>query len=148
MDNMIIKENNIEKAKKKIKISEKPIILEALDDHFNRKMIEYGKFNVLLDIEKGERKDQLKQMDSGLNHYLAKEMYKNKIMLGFDLNNLNNMRRKEKAIRIGKIIQNIKLSRKSGTSITLYGIKNKKDAFALLSSLGASSKQASQAISF
>jgi len=43
----MISTNNIEQAKRLIKNSkEKPILVKAQDDHFNRKILEYGKFDI------------------------------------------------------------------------------------------------------
>ena len=79
----MINTDKIEKAKLMIKESkERPLVLLAQDDNFNRKILEYGKFDVLLSIERGERKDSLRQVDSGFNHVLAVIAAKNKISFG------------------------------------------------------------------
>jgi RNase P/RNase MRP subunit p30 len=145
----MIDTNNIEKAKIEIKKStDRPLIIVAQDDEFNRKMLEYGKFDILLGIEKGNRKSSLRQLDSGFNHFLARVAAKNKISLGIDLSEIKKLDKKEKAERIGKIRQNIKISRKAGVNIKIINYSDKKDAFNLLLNLGASTKQAREAISF
>ena len=145
----IIDCDNVEKAKRMIKDSkEKPILLIAKNDAFNRKMIEYGKFDFIVDIENGKRKDNLRQIDSGLNHYLAKEAAKNKISLAIDMESVRGFNKRESGEVVEKIMQNIRLCRKAGTKIRLLNAKDKKDAFSWLISLGASTKQAKEAISF
>ncbi|MCX8158828.1 MAG: hypothetical protein N3D20_00845 [Candidatus Pacearchaeota archaeon] len=139
---------NIENAKNLIKKEKKPIIIKAQDDNFNRKILEYGKFDVLLSLELGKRKDSLKQMDSGLNHVLAKIAAKNHIAIGIDINEINNLKNKEKATILGRIIQNIKICRKSKTKLKLFNYKDKRNAFSLLLSLGASTPQAKEALDF
>jgi|SRR3989344_1627273 len=144
---MIINEKHIEKVKQLIRSSDRPIIVVAQEDNFNRKIVEYGKFEMLLNIECGDRKNTLKNIDSGLNHVLAGIAAKNKVSIGIDLEDIDCLGNKEKALRLTKIRQNFRICRKKDTKIKLLNYKNNKDAFSLLLSLGASTKQAEEAIS-
>ena len=87
----MINTKNIEEAKRMIKIKDGLKIVLAQDDNFNRKILEHGNFDVLLSIEIGNRKDKIRQTDSGLNHVLAKIATKNNISMGIDLNELKFM---------------------------------------------------------
>ncbi len=137
---------NIEQAKKLIKNStEKTIIVKAQNNIFNRKILEYGKFNILLSIERGDRKDSLRQIDSGLNNVLAKIAAKNHIALGIDLQEISQLEKKEKAEKLAKIRQNIKICRKTKTAIKILNAPTKQQAFSFLISLGASTQQAKEA---
>ncbi len=141
----IINTLNIESVKNQIKTyKEKQIIVNAQNDDFNRKILEYGKFNVLLLSSSFllKKKDKLKHLDSGFNHVLGKIATKNKISIGFDLNELRSKNKKEKAIILSKIIQNIKICRKTKTKIVLFNHKDEKDSFSLMISLGSSTQQA------
>lgn len=141
----MITEKNIEKAKQQIKkTKDKPIIVQAQDDNFNRKLLEFGKFDILLSIEQGDRKNKLRQIDSGLNHVLAKIATKNNISLGINLREIRNLSKSEKAKRLSKLIQNIKICKKFKTKIKLLKIKNKKNENGLLLSLGASTMQSKE----
>ncbi len=145
----MISTTNIEQAKALIKTSkEKPLIVLAQNDDFNRKALEYGKFDILLNIESGKRERTLRNIDSGFNHVLAKIAAKNNVALGIDMHELSKLEKKEKAERIEKIMQNIRICRKSKTKIALLNYKDKKDAFSFLISLGASTKQAKEALDF
>ncbi|MEK6855365.1 MAG: hypothetical protein AABX73_04040 [Nanoarchaeota archaeon] len=141
----MIETTNLELARKLIKKEQKPIIIKAQDNLFNRKILEYGKFDILLSPEKGEKKDKLKQLNSGLNHVLAKIAAKNSIALGVDLKEIRSMDKKEKAKQLARIIQNIRICRKSKTRFACINCNNKIDVFNLLISLGASTKQAEEA---
>lgn len=145
---MIINEKNIERAKQLIRKAERPITLAAQDDVFNRKMLEYGKFDFLLDVEMGSRKDSLRQIDSGLNHVLGAIAAKNKISLGIDIGKIKDFNKKDKAILLSRLIQNIKICRKVDVKIKAMRYKDEKDAVSLMQSLVASTKQAQEAISF
>jgi len=144
----IINTPNIEQAKKEIRNSKtKPIIVKAQNDDFDRKLLEYGKFDILIGIETEKRKNTLRQLDSGFNHILSKIASKNNINLGIDLEEVSKLEKKEKAIILARIIQNIKICRKAKTRLAILNAKDKKDAFHFLISLGASTQQAREALS-
>jgi len=144
----IIQSPNIDEVKNLIKTKEtsKPIIIQAQSDLFNRKILEFGHFDMLLGIEKGNRKRAIRQIDSGFNEVLAKIATKNHISLGIDLDEIRKMSKKEKSIYLEKVEQNIKIARKHKTKIALLNVKDKKDASSFLSSLGASTSQVKQAL--
>lgn len=144
----MINTSNFEEAKKLIKTENKPIIVLAQNDEFNRKILEYGKFDILLSIECGKRHDKIRQSDSGLNEILARIAHNNKVSIGINLEEIRNLTSKEKAQALGRIKQNIKLCRKTKTQIKLLNYTNKRSAMALLLSLGSSTQQAKEAISF
>ena len=147
----MISTSNIEQARKEIlslvKQNKHPIIVEAQDDDFNRKILEYGKFDILLSLEKGNKKDKPKALDSGLNEVLCDIAAKNRISIGIDIEDIEKLEKKEKAQRLARIIQNIRLCRKSKTKLKIINYKDKKSAFSFLISLGASTQQAKEAIS-
>ncbi len=145
---MIIDTDNVDKARKLVKGASRPIIVRAKNDNFNRKILEYGKFDIILSIESGERKDSIRQPNSGLNHILAKIASKNNISVGIDIRELKNLNSKEKAIRLARIRNNIEICRKAGAKIKVVNGDSKIVAFYFLISLGASTQQAKQAISF
>ena len=75
----MINTTNIEEAKKLLKKEETPKIVLSQNDEFNRKILEHGNFDILLSPETGQRKNKIRQVDSGLNHVLAKIANKNNI---------------------------------------------------------------------
>jgi RNase P/RNase MRP subunit p30 len=120
---------NIEKAKKQIKSSKPPIIVNAQTLEFNRKILEYSKIQILL------------ALTTPLNHIQAKIATKNNIAIGLDLQELRKLEKKQKAKRLETIKQNIKILRKAKTKIRLLNQKDFKNAQAFLITLGASSQQ-------
>lgn len=144
---VLIDSKDIEKARKLIKEAKsKPIIVKAQDNEFNRKILEYGKFDILLYPESGDKKDSLHHLDSGLNEILARIAEKNNTAVGVDIDEISKLGKKQKAIRLARISQNIKILRKTKAKLKAINYKDKKDAFSLLVSLGASSQQAKDAI--
>ena len=143
----MISTKSLDEARKLIlKTKEKPIIVQGQDDIFNRKILEYGKIDILLSPEAGSRKDRPKQLDSGLNSIMGAIASKNKIAIGIDIKEINGLDKAGKARRLARIRQNIKICRKANANLALVNIKDKKDAQALLISLGASTQQASRAL--
>ncbi|MEK6927887.1 MAG: hypothetical protein AABX11_05640 [Nanoarchaeota archaeon] len=144
----MINEKSIEKTKQILKQEESPKIVLAQNDEYNRKMLEHGKFDILLSPERGDRRTSLRQIDSGLNHFIVELAKKKNIAIGIDLNELRPLEKEEKAKRIEKIIQNIRFCRKKNIKLALFGVIDQKNTQSLLKSWGASSQQASQALAF
>lgn len=144
----MIDEKNIEKTKILIRKSDRPIIIKSQDDAYNRKILEYGKFDFIYDIGLSNKKSSLRNIDSGFNHVLAEIAKRNKVGICFDMANLVVLDKKTKAGKIEKIRQNIKICKKIKVKMRLLNIRDKKDAFSFMLSLGASTIQAKEAISF
>ena len=145
----MIDTTNLEQAKSFIRTSkEKPLIVLAQNDDFNRKIIEYGKFDILLGIEAGKRERTLRNIDSGFNHVLAEIAKKNNVAIGIDLKKLSELSKEQKALMLERFIQNIRFCRKSKTKIALINYKDRKNALAFMTSLGASTQQARESIDF
>lgn len=144
----MIDSSDLNKVKTLIKKENSPIIVKAQSIEFNRKILEYGKFDILLSIELTSNKNSLRSIDSGFNEVLGKIASKNKIALGIDLQEIKSLDKKEKGNILSKIAQNIMLCRKTKTKIAILNYKNKMTALSFLLSLGASSKQAKEALAF
>jgi RNase P/RNase MRP subunit p30 len=121
--------SNINQAKDQIRKSSAPIVVKSHDLQFNRKMLDYGKFDVLL------------ALDKPLNHVMARLATKHKVTIALDIFTLTKLGKKEKAKKLEQIRQNIKSLRKAKTKLSIINAKDKKDAKFLLISLGASTKQ-------
>lgn len=131
----MINTTNINQARKEILNAKPPITIKAQSLEFNRKILEYGKFQILVGLEKP------------LNHVMARIATKNNIEIALDLNTLCKTKdKKQKAQAMEQIIQNIKTLRKAKTKITLLNAKDKTNAKNLLLSLKASTQQAKQSV--
>lgn len=142
---MILNTNNLEKAKQFIKTAQAPIIVQSQNEDFNRKILEHGKFQILLSPESTSGNNSVRQANSGLNHILAKIATENKVAIGINLKEISNLGKKEKAERLSKIRQNIKLCRKSKTKLIVLDATTQQTQN-LLQSLGASTQQIKEAI--
>jgi len=142
----MITTNSLNEARKqiqKLKKNKELVVVLAQSPEFNRKILENPDVDILLNPEIHERKDRLKQRDSGLNEYLCRLARKNKIKIGIDLGEVINKPKPEKAKILSRILQNIKLCRRTKTPIIIYPDKYKKqDIMALFLSLKASTQQA------
>lgn len=134
----------------------KIIAVAGRDDAFNRRIIETIKTDFLVSPEKYTEKDGLKQRDSGLNHVTAKAAAKNNISIVIDFSDVSNIaNKKEKSIRLAKIMQNIVVCRKVNCPIKIASFAEDKtkiiDEYSLkafLFSLGESSQQVGNATNF
>jgi RNase P/RNase MRP subunit p30 len=148
---MIINTSDLNEARKQIqkfKQENQIAIVRAKDHEFNRKILENANVNLLLGPEIHSRKDGFKQRDSGLNEILCKLAAKNNIKIGIDFDSLKGRTNKEKAVIISRIMQNIKICRKTGVKIIFYS-ENKypePDIIAFLQALGSSTQQAKEAL--
>ena len=131
------------------------IALVGGDDAFNRRAIETLKINYLVSPERGFKKDSLKQRDSGINHVAAKLAKEKNVSIVVDFSEVARLKGKGKALRLEKIIQNIKICRKAGCKIKIANFatngKEVVDEKARMSfgiSLGMSSCQSADAVKF
>jgi RNase P/RNase MRP subunit p30 len=139
--------NQIQKARKVN--SEEQIIVKAGDEEFNRKVIEIKGVNILLSPELHDRKDKIKQRDSGLNEFLCKLAAKNNIKIGINIQEIKFLPAIPKAKIIARIIQNIKLCKRTKTQIILYPEDKykKQDIMSFITTLKGSTEQAGKSIS-
>jgi len=144
----MIDTKNIQQAKNQIKKEKSPIIVKAQDLEFNRKIIETNKIDILLFDKFGHGKDKLKKADSSLDYIIAKIAAENGVTIAFDLASMRKSDRKTKAVLLTKIMQDIKTCKRKKCRIGLFSVKDEKDAKNLMLSLGASTKQAKQSITF
>lgn len=145
----IINTSNLNEARKQIEKTKKEgkeVIVLAQDPEFNRKILENKNVDILLSPESHNRKDSLKERDSGLNEILCRIAAKNRIKIGLNLEEIKKRKGKEKAIFLARIKQNVMLCKKAGTEIKILGKYDKKDVFSFLLTLGASTEQAKRAI--
>lgn len=149
----IINTSNLNQARKQIqelKKSKKKVIVQAQDDEFNRKILENPDVDILINLEFHNKKDRLKQRDSGLNEVLCKLATKNKITIAIDISKIKSLQPKDKAIILSRIIQNIRLCKRTKTKLIIYPKEkySKQDIMSLFLTLKASSQQAKEAFNF
>ncbi len=148
---MIITTDNLNQARREIqtlKKENKQIIVKAREGEFNRKILEIKDVNVLLSLEIHNRKDKLKERDSGLNEILCTIAKKNNIKIGIDVDAIKKIPKKEKARVIARLKQNIFLCKKIGTQLCFFPSSHysRQDLQALIITLSGSTQQAKNAI--
>jgi len=133
MNQILISENNFDKARKLIKENQdKKIIFFSDDDELNRKILEKENIEILL-LNQKERKDFQKQRNSGLNHVLAKLAKKKDIAIGINLDEIINSEEKEKARILARVMQNIKICSKDKVKMKFISQGEKRNIFDLKS---------------
>ena len=121
---------------------EKNVVL-GRDIEFNRKILEMKKVNVLV-LQHKIGRDKLKERDSGLNQVLCNIARDNGIVIGIDFSEFEVEDKKEKAKRLSRLVQNIRLLKKFRNKVEIINSPNDKLSLsALFRTLGASSQFAS-----
>jgi RNase P/RNase MRP subunit p30 len=126
------------------------------DDEFNRRALETLKINYLISPELTWQKDSLKQRASGMNHVTAKIAKDKKIQIIIAISVINKTQdKKQRAILISRIIQNIKICRKAKCDIKIASFANSNDelidekqAASIGFSLGMSSEQTKNCLKY
>ena len=156
-DGYIIKSSEKEARRiiQSLKDKNKIIAITGGDDAFNRRIIETLKINYLISPEQGNKKDNLKQRDSGINHVVAKLAKEKNIVIVVNMSEIVKLEKIEKVLRLEKIIQNIKICRKAKCEFKIANLANDKKniinerarkSFGI--SLGMSSLQSSESVRF
>ncbi|MAH51699.1 hypothetical protein CMI37_38130 [Candidatus Pacearchaeota archaeon] len=117
------------------------------DGNFNRRALETLKINYLVSPELGNRKDTLKQRDSGLNNVLAKIAKEKGIVIVIDFDDISRMKGKARALKVARVIQNVKVCRRAGCGIEIWGGDDVKVLESFGIGLGMSSQQVKDSIS-
>ena len=138
---------SLNEARRKIEsfsAKKKKVIVQGQGIDFNRKILENKKVDMLI-LQHKIGKDKLKERDSGLNHILCKLAKDNNITLAIDFNELKSGDKKEKAIILARIIQNIRLIKKAKCKLRILNKpKDNRSLQALFRTLGADTKLAKQ----
>ena len=125
MEQILIQSKNFDEARKKIRESKgKEIIFSSDNDELNRKVMEKESITVLL-LNQKNRKDRMKQRDSGFNQVLAKIAKKNGVVLGINLDEIITSKGRNKYEIIGRIKQNIKLCNKNKLKMRFVSLEGK-----------------------
>lgn len=129
---VIISQENFQKARNEIRKNKeagKKVIFSGSDE-MNRKVLEKEKIDVLL-IKLSDRKDRIKQRNSGFNHVLAKLAQKKDVTIGIWLDEIMGADRKEKVKILARLVQNVKLCRKNKLKMIFISSKHQKDIYDL-----------------
>lgn len=160
-DGFLIETNGNEKEARRIvetiksKDKSKKIAVYGFSDEFNRRAVETLKIDYLVSPENNNGKDNLKQRASGFSHVIAEAAKKKNIQIIVDLNWINALKGKSKAIVISRVIQNIVICRKSKIDLKFATfardeseLLDEKQMKAIGFSLGMSSEQTKNITNF
>jgi len=132
-EQILIQEDNFDRARKLIKEnSNKKIIFTSDDDELNRKILEKENIQILL-LNMEKRQDFQKQRNSGLNHVLAKLAKKKEIVIGINLDEIIKTSEKEKARILARVAQNIRICNKNKLKMKFIYKNNKRNIYDLKS---------------
>ena len=134
MERIILTETNFSRLKELVKKNkEKQIVFTSNDDDLNRKVMEKLGISIIL-IPLDNRKDYMKQRNSGFNQVMAKIAKRKNISLGFDIDELRKSKNPERII--SRLKQNINLSKKNKVQIKFLNFQDETNAKSLALVLG------------
>lgn len=132
MERVILTETNFSRLKEFVKKNKgKEIVFSSNDDDLNRKVLEKLEVNFIL-IKLENRKDYLKQRNSGLNEVMVKIAKKKNVGIGIDFDELKESKDKEKIL--SRIRQNISLCKRVKVRMKFFS-ESEQDVY-FLKSLG------------
>ncbi len=144
----MINTNSLNETRKQIQKLKKEnpdveIVVRAQGDEYNRKILENPDVDVLLGVELYNRKDFMKQRDSGLNEIMCKLAKKNNIKIGIDVGEIARLGKIDKARVLARVMQNIELCKRTSADMVVYpvGKFGKQDVMSFILSLGGSTGQ-------
>ena len=120
-DIAVVSANKDSELRKKIAIERKSGKIVAVlgsDDEINRLALRLG-IDFLLSPEFARKKDFFDYRNSGLNQVLCKEAAENNIAVAFNFSDILKLDKEEKAMRLGRMMQNVRLCRKFHVSMIL-----------------------------
>lgn len=129
-DYIIISEEDFQKARNEIRKNSGKKIIFSGSDEMNRKVLEKEKINVLL-IKLGQRKDRIKQRNSGFNQVLAKLAQKKEVAIGISLDEIINSDTEEKTKILARLRQNVDICKKNKLNMTFLSERHQKDKYDL-----------------
>lgn len=138
----------LEEIKKMLKSVKGTRIVESGEDKFNRALLDYGNFDILVVSAKEKKKDSIRNLDLDVNPVLARIASKKNIIIGMDVDEVRHLDSIAKAQYLSRFREIIKICRKNDSRIKLLNYSDRYSAESLLFALGASSSQVREALSF
>jgi len=118
----MIDTDNREELRKKVSSAHsrgKTIIILGSNDEINRIAVDDKRVSMLLSPERKRSRDFMHVRNSGLNHVLCDLAAKNDVAIGISISEIKSLKGKEKAYRLGRVMQNVGICRKSGTPMVV-----------------------------
>jgi len=156
-DAVLISANNSRELTKKVTKAKsgkgKAIIVLGSSDDVNRAALENKHIDVLLSPEHTRKYDFTHYRNSGLNQVLCKIASKNNKTIGINFNEIRKAKSKDKTLKLGRVMQNIRLCSKYNVKMLLASFCTKPidmipplDLLSFARAIGMSPKQAKNSL--
>lgn len=111
-------------------------ISRSYDPVTTRNLIEKGKADYILGMEFHKEKDYMRQMNSGMNHVLAKLAKQKKVSFAFPFNEWLELSEKQRCVVLARFMQNVSLYKKYNLKVEVssftdsaYGMRPEMQSF-------------------
>ena len=152
-NSLVIGTENMEEMRRSVSSAhskKKIIIILGSNDEINRIALDDKRVSMLLSPERMKKKDSMHVRNSGLNHVLCDLAAKNKVFIAINYSEFKKMKGKEGAERLGRVMQNVELCRKSNAQIILASFGKKPsssyDLRSFAMSIGMTTDQAKKSL--
>jgi ribonuclease P/MRP protein subunit RPP1 len=95
------------------------VIIKGGNEKINRLAVENKQVDILLSPEDNNRKDSFFIKKSGINQVMCRLAKANGVSIGINFSDLLNSTGKERIVRLGRMIQNVKICKKFGVNIVI-----------------------------
>src|SRR3989344_3633957 len=112
MEKTLIKAENIKQLKSKLNKAQGFIIADVNDEKILSLIINDKKVNLIINVENSAHKDFMHARNSGLNQVLCKILKERDITVGFSFDAVHNKEGMDRAILLGRMMQNARICRK------------------------------------
>src|SRR3989344_1273048 len=127
MEKILIKAENIKQLKSKLNKAQGFVIVDIHDEKMLRAVINDRKVKVLINTENSSHKDFMHARNSGLNQVLCKILKERNIAVGFCFDSVYTKDGMERAILLGRMMQNVTLCRKFNVKMAIVDFLGSKE---------------------
>ena len=112
MEKILIKVDNIKQLKNQLFYAQGFVIVDVNDEKILSAVINDKKVNMIINVENSANKDFMHARNSGLNQVLCKILKERNIVVGFSFDTVYNKEGMDRAILLGRMMQNARICRK------------------------------------
>ena len=103
---------NINELRKEINKTKDLVVVEAGNENLNKFLVANQKIDIIFNFEKFSGRDYFNIRNSGLNQVVCASLKKNNIKVGFSFSEVLKKENKERAVLLGKMMQNVRFCKK------------------------------------
>ncbi|MBI4158903.1 hypothetical protein HY500_01440 [Candidatus Woesearchaeota archaeon] len=125
MEKALIQAESIKHLKSKLSKAQGFVIVDVCDEKILRAAINDRKVRMILNVENSAHKDFMHARNSGLNQVICKILKERDVIVGFSFDGVYSKEGMERAIFLGRMMQNAKMCRKFKVKTAVVDFKGR-----------------------